>query len=162
MRISFSKETVNRLRSELKLAMALNNLRLFTIVKALLMIAEGNSLRSIAAFVHVSERQVLNWLYRFLAERYSWLVDRHYCGRGRKSKLNKQQKQRLYGLICDGPEKCGFECGIWTSAIIAELVFREFNVMYSPRYLCDLLKKIGLSYQKAAFESDHLDEEKRR
>jgi transposase len=46
--------------------------------------------------------------------------------------------------------------------MIAELAFREFNVMHSPRYLCDLLKKIGLSYQKAAFESDHLDEENRK
>jgi len=162
VRISFSKEIVNQLNNELKLAMSLNNLRLFRIVKALLMIAAGNSLQSVASFVHVSDRQVLNWLYRFMYERHSWLVGQHYQGRGRKPKLDKQQKKRLYDLICDGPEKCGFDCGIWTSAMIAGLIFKEFNVMYSPRYLCDLLKKIGISYQKVAFESDHLDEEKRK
>jgi transposase len=162
MHICFLKETVNRLHTELDLALSKNNLRLFRIVKALLMIAAGESLHTIAAFVHVSERQVLNWFLRFLVERFSWLIGHHYCGRGRKPKLNKEQKKRLYDLVCDGPEKCGFDCGIWTSAMIVELVFREFNVMYSPRYLCALLKKIGLSYQKAAFESDHLDEEKRR
>jgi hypothetical protein len=53
-----------------------------------------------------------------------------------------------------GPEKCGFECGIWTLGIIAELVFREFNVMHSPRYLCDLLKKIGLSYHNGPVARD--------
>lgn len=90
------------------------------------------------------------------------MVGLHYKGRGRKSKLTKTQKKRLYDMVCDGPEKCGYDCGIWTSGMIADLVFREFSVIYSPRYLCDLLKKIGLSYQKTAFESDHLDEEKRR
>jgi len=162
MRIRFSKNTVRKLQAEIDIAKSKNNLRLFRIVKALLMIAEGCPLSSIAAFVHVSERQVLNWLNQFIAEYFSWIHGHHYQGRGRKPKLSKEQKKRLYDFICDGPEKCGFECGIWTSAMIAELVFREFNVMYSPRYLCDLLKKIGLSYQKAGFVSDHLDEEKRR
>jgi len=46
--------------------------------------------------------------------------------------------------------------------MIAEQVLRKFNVIYSPRYLCQLLKQMQLSYQEAAFESDHLDEEKRR
>ena len=162
MRICFMNETIDRLNIELKLAISLNNLRLFKLVKALLMLAEGKSLKVIAAFVHVSERQVLNWLHLFMLERFSWLKSHHYSGRGRKSKLSKEEKKKLYNFICDGPEKCGFECGIWTSAMIAELVFREFNVIYSPRYLCHLLQKIGLSYQKAGFESDHLDEEKRR
>lgn len=162
MKICFTKDTINRLNAELDLALSLNNLRLFKFVKAILMIAQGYSLNTIGVFFHISERQVQNWLYLFLVERFSWLRGHHYRGRGRKPKLNKQQKQRLYDLICDGPEKCGFDCGIWTSAMIAELIFREFNIVYSPRYLCDLLKKIGLSYQKATFESDHLDEEKRR
>jgi len=162
MRIRFSKTTVKRLHEELKRAQSLNNLRLFKIVKSLLMIGDGNPLRSIADLVHMSERQIRDWFHRFLAERFSWLVGHHYRGRGRKSKLNREQKQRLYDLICDGPEKCGFDCGIWTSGMIAELVLCEFNVVYSPRYLCQLLKQMKLSYQKTAFESDHLDEEKRR
>jgi transposase len=162
MRIRFSRTTVNRLHRVLKKAQSLNNLRLFKIVEALLMIADGHSFKSIGDLLHVSERQIFNWCSRFMAERFSWLLGHHYHGRGRKSKLNKAQKQRLYDLICHGPEKYGFDCGLWTSGMIAELVLREFNVLYSPRYLCQLLKKIGLSYQKAAFESDHLDEEKRR
>ena len=43
----FSKETVNGLHTDLKLVMTLNNLRLYKIVKALPMIAEGKSLHSI-------------------------------------------------------------------------------------------------------------------
>ena len=67
----------------------------------------------------------------------------------------------LDDIIENGPEKYGFDCGIWNSAMIEEVVFQEFNVKYNPRYLCTLLKKMGLTYQKAVFVSDHLDEEKR-
>lgn len=162
MRIQFSQQTVKQLDEELKKSQSLNNLRLFKIVKALLMIANHTPLASIAGFLHVSERQIQNWLYLFLVDRFSWLSGYHYRGRGRKPKLNKDQKQQLYNLICDGPEKCGFDCGIWTSGMIIELVQSKFNVLYNPRYLCELLKKLNLSYQKAAFISDHLDEEKRK
>jgi transposase len=160
MQIRFTKRTIVRLHEEIKTAHRLSNLRLFKITKAILMIADGEAMSSIATLFNVSAKTVYNWFCRFLAESFSWLVGHHYRGRGRKSKLNKEQKQRLYDLICDGPEKCGFDCGIWTSGMIVELVLREFNVLYSPRYLCQLMKQMKLSYQKAAFESDHLDEER--
>lgn len=162
MRIRFSKQTVDGLHNELRKAMSLNNLRLFKIAKALLMVGEGASPAAISPLVHISERQIRNWINLFLVHRFSWLLGYHYQGRGRKSKLNQNQKKELYDLICDGPEKCGFDCGLWTSAMIVELILRKFHVMYSPRYVCQLLKGMKLSYQKAAFESDHLDEEKRR
>jgi len=75
--------------------------------------------------------------------------------------LSKTQKEKLYDIVKDGPEQYGFDCGIWNSAMIREVIFQEFNVKYNPRYLCTLLKKIGLTYQKVAFESDHLDEKNR-
>ena len=37
---------------------------------------------------------------------------------------------------------------------------KEFKVIYNPRYLCEMLKKMGLSYQRAKFVSDRLDDEK--
>jgi transposase len=162
MKINFRKKTVNRLHQELNTAQRLNNFRLFKITKAILMIADGEAMSSIAAFFNVSTKTIHNWLFHFLTESFSWLVGHHYRGRGRKSKLTKEEQQQLYALICDGPEKCGFQCGIWTSGMIVDLILQKLKVIYSPRYVCQLLKKLGLSYQKAAFESDHLDEEKRR
>jgi len=46
--------------------------------------------------------------------------------------------------------------------MIVELIYREFNVMYCPRYLCDLLNKLSLSYQKAAFTSEHESDDENR
>ncbi len=39
------------------------------------------------------------------------------------------------------------------------LIEREFGVTYNPRYVCRLLHQIGITYQKAAFVSDTLDDE---
>ena len=71
----------------------------------------------------------------------------------------KAQKKELYDLIVSGPEKSGFECGVWNTAMIDELIFRKFGVHYNPRYLSTLLRKMGLSYQKAGFITDRVDEE---
>jgi transposase len=98
----------------------------------------------------------------FMVFRFSWLLGCHYKGRGRKPKLSKAQRKELYQIIVDGPEKYGFDCGVWYSALIAEVIQREFKVTYNPRYVCALLKKMGLSYQKAGFVSDRLDDEEHK
>lgn len=62
-------------------------------------------------------------------------------------------------MIVSGPEANGFECGVWNSALIAELILVKFRVKYNPRYLSTLFTKMGLSYQKARFISVRPDEE---
>ena len=62
-------------------------------------------------------------------------------------------------MIVEGPEKNGFTCGVWNSAMIADMIFSRFGVSFNPRYLCALLGKIGLSFQKAKFVSDKVGEE---
>ena len=58
-----------------------------------------------------------------------------------------------------GTEKNGFNCGGWNSAMIADMIFSRFGVNFNPRYLCALLGKLGLSFQKAKFVSDKVGEE---
>jgi transposase len=54
-------------------------------------------------------------------------------------------------VVVEGPEACGYDRGIWNSAMIVIEIEKRFGVTYSPRYVCSLLKGIGLSYQKAKF-----------
>lgn len=162
MKISFRSNTKKCLGREIDTALKLNNFRLFKITKSLLLIANNSTFEEVAQLFHVSTRTVYTWVSRFMRERFSWLLGLHYKGRGAKSKLSKEQKKTLYHIIEDGPEKFGFDCGVWNSAMIAEVILREFNVKYNPRYLCRLLKKIGLSFQKAAFEADRTDVNKEK
>ncbi len=163
MKLTFSKRTIKRLEKTVSEAMKLNNLRLFKLSKSLLMVAKGYSVEYIANFFKTSPQTIYNWLKRFMYERFTWLNGIHFKGRGMKSKLSQKQKRKLYQIISDGPEKYGFDCGVWNSPMIAEVIWLEFKVRYNPRYLCRLLKKIGLSFQKAAFEAERSeDNEKKR
>jgi transposase len=46
--------------------------------------------------------------------------------------------------------------------LIQQLMQREFGALYNRYYVCELLRNLGFSFQKARFVSDHLDEEARR
>jgi len=159
IQLSFSTNTIRSLHDELTRALKLNNFRLFKIVRSLLWRAEGKPVKEIAEFFQVTVKTIYNWIARFLLEGFSWLVSKHYQGRGRKTKLTKTQQHELYDMVEAGPEENGFECGIWNTAMIAELILVKFRVSYNPRYLSSLLKKLGMTYQKACFVSDRLDEQ---
>ena len=157
--LSFSKAIVEELEKELIRAHQLNNLRLYKLAQGLLWIHDGKAWSEIGELLGVSVKTVDNWLRRFLVQGLGWLRGQHYRGRGRKSKLMPEQKQQVRAWVEKGPEANGFSCGVWNTAMIAELIWRRFGIRYNPRYLSALLKKLGLSYQKARFISDRSDEE---
>jgi len=162
MKIKFNNHTIRRFEKSIQKASELNNFRLFKIAKAFLMLANDKSIADIAIFFNVSERTIYNWISKFMVERFTWILGFHYKGRGRKSKLSKNQKEKLYDIIVSGPEKSDYDCGVWNSPMIAEVIWKEFKVTYNPRYLCRLLKKIGLSFQKGAFEADRTDDNEKK
>ncbi len=150
-RLTFEKKLVDRLKKELSLAEKLNNLHLYKIVTCLLLIQEGKHFSTIARQLNISSRTVYDWLKKFMVRGFSWLLGKHYRGRGRKPRLTDKQKQQLYDVVLAGPEACGYDRGIWNSAMIVIEIEKRFGVTYSPRYVCTLLKRLGLSYQKAKF-----------
>lgn len=157
--LSFSKAIVEALEQELSRAHALNNLRLYKLAQGLLWIHQGKSWQVIAELLGVSVKTVGNWLKRFLVQGLGWLRGQHYRGRGRKAKLSAEQKRQVRAWVEAGPEANGFDCGVWNTALVAELIWRRLGVRYNPRYLSNLLQKLGLSYQKARFISDRRDDE---
>jgi transposase len=157
--VSFSKDIVEGLHQALVKAHELNNLHLYKLAQGLLWVNEGRSLREIGRLLGVSVKTVWNWLQRFFVKGLSWLRGQHYQGRGRKAKLTGPQKHQLYELVRAGPQANGFTCGVWNTAMIAELIWLRFGARYHPRYLSSVLKKLGLSYQKARFIPARADEE---
>ena len=101
-----------------------------------------------------------NWLREYLLQGLASLVYRH--AGGRRSKLTRSQKKRLCVLIEAGPQAAGFESACWNSILVRALIEREFGVLYSRHYVCELLRNLGFTFQKARFVSDHLDEARRQ
>jgi len=159
-RITFSQETVKRLKQELEKAYTRGDKRAVRRLSVLVMIGSSMVLESILALWNVSQQSVYNWLNEFLA--YRWESLAYEKAPGRPPRLTRSQKRKLSDWIEAGPEACGYATGCWTSVLIQEMIYQKFHVLYNRFYVCELLRNLGFSFQKARFVSDHLDEEARR
>ena len=161
LRIQVSRPTVKALQRRLQEAYRRDDVRLVRRIQALL-----------AHLVNGVPVAVLSEQWAFTpACFYQWLTELilhgldslgYQPGGGRKAKLTPTQKKRLGALIDAGPEAAGFDTACWNSIVIRVLIEREFGVLYDRYYVCELLRNLGYSFQKARFVSDHLDEAQRQ
>jgi transposase len=159
-RITFQKETVKELEQQLHEAYAFGDVRLVRRIAALLAIARGEGLSGVEEQWDISHQTVYNWLDAFVRQGRESLV--YPKPAGRPARLTKHQKEQLYETVKGGPEAAGYACGCWTTCLIQEWIYQHFRVLYSRYYVAELLHNLGLSYQKARFVSDHLDEAARQ
>lgn len=159
-RITFQKETVKELQQKLHQAYAEGNVRLVRRIAALLAIGRGEGLNEVEAQWGISHQTIYNWLTAFVTHGWESLV--YPKAAGRPAKLTKSQKEQLYKTVKAGPEAAGYTCGCWNTCLIQEWIHQKFGVLYNRFYVAELLHNLGLSYQKARFVSDHLDEEARQ
>ena len=157
--ITFTRPTVNTLTQELQAAFRRNDLRRVKRITALLQLADGHAPTPVADRLGLSRSTVYAWLRAFVVAGVASL--RPHPAPGRPPKLTPTQKQRLCALVTSGAEAAGYQTGCWTSALLQDLIHREFGVRYHVHYLSELLRNLGFSYQKARFDSDHLNDKQR-
>jgi transposase len=158
--ITFTRATVKTLDQELQAAFRRNDLRRVKRISALLQLADGRAPVPVAERLGLARSTVYAWLRAFLVAGVTSL--RPHQSPGRPPKLTPTQKQRLRDLVTAGPEAAGYLTGCWSSALLQDLIHREFGVLYHVHYLCELLRNLTFSYQKARFVSDHLNDEQRQ
>jgi len=158
--IRFTRPTVKLLIRHLKQAYDLGDLRRVRRISALLALAQGDSVAQVAQTLSISRQALYNWLKAFILYGVDSLV--YHRSPGRRPRLTKTQKKRLVQLIKAGPLEAGYLTACWTSLLVQQLILREFGVLYSRHYVCELLHHLGFSFQKARFVSDHLDEQARQ
>ena len=161
IRIHLTRQTVNALQERLRGAYARGDVRLVRRISTLLehFVAQ-------TPLVTLSERWgfslacAYGWIQALLCDGLESLVYQH--AGGRPAKLTPSQKKRLCDLVDAGPQAAGFEPACWNALLIQELIRREFSVLYDRYSVCELLRNLGYSFQKAQFVSDHLDEARRQ
>jgi transposase len=159
IRIRMSRETVKELMNALQKAYKSGDAAMVRRVAVLLDVSRGDRPDAIATKHGVSVASVYAWLKALLSEGLASLKPRWRGGRPRK--LTASQRQQVSQWLKAGPQAAGYPCGCWSALLVQDLIQREFGVLYNAHYLCQLLKTLGFSYQKARFVSDHLDEVKR-
>jgi len=153
-RIQVSNQTLASLYERLYRAYDTGQLRLVKRIHALLYIIDGKDVAEVAAILKLSIQTIYNYVKAFLLRQLDSLVYRH--SPGRPSKLSVAQREELGETIDAGPEAAGYDCGCWSTALMQDWIFNRFGVEYTPQYVADLLDKMGFSYQRGRFVSDHL------
>ena len=160
IRVRFTPATVKQLLWQLRLAWRCGDKARIRRLTALVGLAEARPAAELAERLGVCEETIYAWLRAFVVDRWASLQRR--TSPGRPPKLTPSQKARLKEVITAGPEAAGYPTGCWNSALVQDWIEREFGVLYSVKYVAELLRNLGLTYQKARFVSDHLDEARRQ
>lgn len=150
------KDLVERLRQ----AYGSGQIRLIRRIHALLYLADGYAVDQVAEVLHLGEQTIRDYLRGLLVDGMASLGYRRPPGR--PPKLTKTQRKELAAVITAGPVAVGYPSGCWNAVMIQDWIERRFGVEYHPHYLCQLLRNLGFSFQKARFVSDHLNEAARR
>jgi len=111
----------------------------------------------IARVLGVTPGAVSQWLKRGREGGVAALYRRKAAGP--KPRLSQEQLQRLPGLLARGAEAYGFRGDIWTRGRVAEVIWREFGVRYTPTHVGRLLRACGWSAQKPIRRARQRDEE---
>jgi transposase len=159
-RFTISAASRNEVECHLQTAQHLGHLRRAKYCLAILAISDGQSFAQVALVLRVHEKTVATWMREFCC--YGLQGAPRHKPTGRPPKLTPTQKATLATVIEEGPVKAGFSGACWRSPMIQQLIYARFGVYYNVFYIAQLLKNLGFSYQKAAFVSDHLDEQKRQ
>jgi transposase len=146
----------------LRIAQKVGQRQQVTRVLAILAFAEETShtVATVASVLQVSTEAVRQWLTRFLAHGPKSMAAKKRPGQ--PGRLTKTQKRELYQIIVQGPQKAGFHGACWRSPMIQELIYEKYQVSYSVYYIAQLLKNLGLSYQKARFVANDADPAQRK
>ena len=108
---------------------------------------EGLS-RAEAARLAGMERQALrDAVLRYNAEGLAGLRDRPRPGR--RPRLDEGQRAALRQVVLDGPEVEATGLSAWTPAELGREVEERWGVSYHPGHMGKLLRRLGLSWQKA-------------
>ena len=161
IRVTTASKTQKKLKKKKQSnAEKICDLRLYKKITAILSVSEGLMLSETAELFEVSVESVRVWVQDFIQYGVASLSGAK--PNGRPAKLTQRQKKELEQMILDGPGAVGYPGQCWRSPMIQDLINTRFQVLYSVSYISELLKNMGFSFQKAKFESGHLNEWKRK
>ena len=106
---------------------------------------DDSSVRAIARSLNRSTTTIYDWLVRAV-DGLDRLYDIKRPGPARR--LTAEQLAELKADLIAGPQKHGFESGMWTGKLVVRHVLNKYEVQYVPRTMQELLHEMGFRHVK--------------
>jgi transposase len=121
-------------------------------IRTVRQIEQGAHPADVAAALGMTKAAVYGWLAKYREGGLDALMARPVPGR--PPKLSGAKLQRVYTLVVgNDPRQLRFAFALGTSAMVRELVRREFGVRWSEVSVGRLLRKLGLSPQRPLYRA---------
>jgi transposase len=128
---------------------------------AVYQVSLGKPSRTLEELYNTSFKQITNWVHQFEKDGIDGLRDKP--GRGRKSQLSDEQLEELKQvLLHDPPDTKGFNTSTWSWPILREYIKKQYDINYKKAQIYNILKSIGLTYQKGKASYPEADEAARQ
>jgi transposase len=122
---------------------------------ALSLLDEGRSLSEVGRQIGCSASSVKRW--RDARREGGRKALKVRSSPGRPPKLTRADGKKLVAILLAGAEASGYATQLWTTARIAEVIWKRFHVRYHRDHVGRLLHALGWSHQrpqKRALERD--------
>ena len=112
-------------------------------------VREGESPSSVIASFGFSRTTIYKWLSAASKVGIGLKALRSRPATGRPRSLTPCQERQVFGWI-DGrdPHQHGLDAGLWTRAVVADLIEQKFGIRLGLTAVGELLAKLGLTRQK--------------
>lgn len=123
---------------------------------AILQVSKGVATRKLEELYQTSFKQITNWVHRFEEAGVEGLKDKP--GLGRKSTLNEEQLSRIRELILEqSPQDYGYNTATWTGPMVGDWINKHYGVSYKKAQIYNIMKKLGMSYQRSKAQFPEAD-----
>ena len=121
-------------------------------------VQDGQPAILVAKVLGVGKSTLFGWLARYRRGGWGALDARRRGGRPRK--ITAQMLEWIYSTVIKDPRQMKFPFALWTSLMVAELIWRQFHIRLSKASVCRLLNQLGLSPQKPLWRAFQKDPER--
>jgi len=109
-------------------------------------VLDGYPIEEVADILGVHRTTVSRWVTVFRALGIAGLSVG--TSPGRPPKLTSTQEKIVLRWLSDDPTEHGFSTSLWTADRLGQLIERELDVAFNPRYLSSWLRDRGFTPQK--------------
>jgi transposase len=122
-------------------------------------VQDGQPPKLVTKVLGVQRSTLFGWLARY--RRGGWDALNARKRGGRPPKLTARMLEWIYNTVTmKDPRQMKFPFALWTSLMVAELIWRQFGIRLSKASVCRLLNQLGLSPQKPLWRAFQKDPER--